>query len=74
MPQSDLTTEVVREFTERAVEAITESVSGNENVVVEASVAVGNNTVTFLIVVVVVFGVALLFVCCFCFVAYRVPG
>ena len=71
MTESQLSTEVFQEVAQRAVEAVAEAVAGND-VLVEASV--DNGTVYFLIGVVVVFGVALLVVICFCVVAYRVPG
>ena len=71
MTESQLSTEVFQEVAQRAVEAVAEAVSGND-VLVEASV--DNGTVYFLIGVVVVVGVALLVVICFCVVAYRVPG
>ena len=71
MTESQLSTEVFQEVAQRAVEAVAEAVAGND-VLVEASV--DNGTVYFLIGVVVVFGVALLMVICFCVVAYRVPG
>lgn len=72
MTESQLSTEVFQEVAQRAVEAVAEAVAGND-VLVEASVD-NNGTVYFLIGVVVVFGVALLVVICFCVVAYRVPG
>ena len=55
-----------------------DALSGNEDVVVEASASLvdvtSGSTVNVLIAVVVVFGVALLLVVCFCVVAFRVPG